>query len=245
MHIIDEHEIFDLEYSEYGDYEDDRLAISIAMNVARRLLREPKVTASQIVGIGHALYALQRFPVVTPGVNVRFGIAVHVKTECPDPRKTEDTITLSDMEYIDFCISDDEFEISRGGIKDSPAGSDSYSLPGWYVGLNGYRKTKCELGWIEDAISMLLEQENTEIRVEDNSYVDFFYDEEPLPLNCHPLNQKAKELLQLSDNDLQEDQLYILQLIEFGLKSPEMCEKRKEIRSKDLMQRLEEKVKIL
>ena len=63
--ILDEHKIFDLEYSEYGEYDDDRLAISIAINIARRLLQEPKITASQIVGIGHALYALQRLPVVT------------------------------------------------------------------------------------------------------------------------------------------------------------------------------------
>ena len=243
MHIVDEHKIFDFEYSEYG--EDDQLAISIAINVARLLLQEPKITASQIVGIGHALYALQRLPVVTPEVNVRFGVVVHSKIEMPDPRKNGEIMTLSDMEYIDFCISGDEFEISRGGSKDCGIGHDSYSLPGWYVGLNGYRETKCELHWLEDSITMLLEREGTEISVEDNSGIDYFDAEETLPLNCHPLNQKAKELLQLSDNDLHEEQLYILQLIKFGLESPQMCEKRKEIRSKDLVQRLEEKVRSL
>lgn len=243
--MLYDNNIFELEYSEYDEEEDDQLAISIAINVARRLLQEPKVTASQIVGIGHALYALQRLPVVTPKVNVRFGVVVHSKIEMPDSRKNGEIMTLSDMEYIDFCISWDEFEISRGGSKDCGMGSDSYSLPGWYVGLNGYRETKCELGWIEGGIDMLLEREGTEISVEDHSGIDYFEDEETLPLNCHPLNQKAKELLQLSDNDLHEEQLYILQLIKFGLESPQMCEKRKEIRSKDVIQKLEEKVKSL
>ena len=241
-----QHEIFELEYSEYGEYEDDRLAISIAMNVARRLLREPKVTAQQIVGIGHALYALQRLPVVTPEVNVRFGVVTRSKTEYPDQDTPSNTTTLSDMEYIDFCISEDEFEISRGGSADCGIGHDSYSLSGWYVGRNGHRETKCELYWIEDHIEMLLEDDNANISVEDHSYIDFFCDEELLPLNYHPLNQKVKELLQQqSDYDLLKGQLYILQLMNFGLESPQMTDKREEIKSRNLIKKLEEKVKSL
>ena len=186
---------------------------------------------------------LNDFPVVTSGVDVRFGIVIHHKIESPSPENPEDTVTLSDWEYIDFCISEDRFEISKGGSADCGAGHDSYSLAGWYVGLDGSRKTQCELYCIESAISMLLEQENTEISVEDHSDIDYFYDEELLSLNYHPLNQKAKELLQQQpDDDLSEDQLYILQLMKFGLESPQMSEKREEIRSRDLMQKLEEKV---
>ena len=240
-----ESDIFDLKYSDYGDYGDygDDCAISIAMNVARRLLQEEKVTASQIVGIGHALYAFQRLPVVTPGVYVRFGIVVHHKIESPSPKNPEDTVTLSDMEYIDFCISEDKFEISKGGSADCGVGHDSYSLAGWYVGLDGSRKTQCELHCIEDAISILLEQENTEISVEDYSDIDFFDKEELLPLNYHPLNQESKELLQQQPGgNPSEEELYILQLMDFGLESPQMSEKREEIRSKELMQKLEDKV---
>ena len=240
-----EYDIFELKYSEYCDYGEygDDCAISIAMNAARRLLREPKVIASQIVGIGHALYALQRLPVVTPGINVRFGIVVHHQIESPSPKNPEDTVTLSDMEYIYFCISENAFEISKGGSADCGAGHDSYSLAGWYVGLDGSRKTQCELHCIEGAISMLLEQENTEISVEDYSDIDFFDKEELLPLNYHPLNQESKELLQQQpDDNPSEEELYILQLMEFGLESPQMSEKREEIRSSDLMQKLEEKV---
>ena len=138
------------------------------------------------------------------------------------------------MEYIDFCISEDKFEISKGGSADCGVGHDSYSLAGWYVGLDGSRKTQCELHCIEDAISILLKQENTEIRVEDHSKIDCFYDEELLSLNYHQLNQEAKELLQQQpDDDLSEGQLYILQLMDFGLESPQMSEKREEIRSKE------------
>ena len=240
-----EPDIFELKYSDYCDYGEygDDYAISIAMNVARRFLREPDITASQIVGIGHALYALQRLPVVTPGIDVRFGIIIHHKIEAPSPKNSKETITLSDMEYIDFCISEDTFEISKGGSADCGAGHDSYSLAGWYVGLDGSRKTQCELYCIEDAISMLLEQKNTEIRVEDHSKIDFFDKEEFLPLNYHPLNQKAKELLQeQSDVNLSEEQLYILQLMEFVVEDPEMSKKREEIRSRELMQKVEEKV---
>ena len=237
-----DYDIFDLKYSIY-DCEDDRDAISVAMNVARRLLREPKVTACQIVGIAHALYALEQLPVVTPGVYVRFGIVVHHKIESPSPKNPEDTVTLSDMEYIHFFISEDRFEISKGGLADCGVGHDSYSLAGWYVGLDGSRKTQCELHCIEDAISILLKQENTEIRVEDHSKIDCFYDEELLSLNYHQLNQEAKELLQQQpDDDLSEGQPYILQLMDFGLESPQMSEKREEIRSKELMQKLEDKV---
>ncbi|MYB64198.1 hypothetical protein F4X73_05870 [Candidatus Poribacteria bacterium] len=241
-----QYEIFELEYSEYGEYEDDRLAIEIAMNVARRLLREPKITPSQIVGIGHALYALQRLPVVTPKVNVRFGVYVRFKTEYPNRDKPEETVTYSDMDYIDFCISQDEFEIARGSSTDTGLGNDSFSLSGWYVGRNGYRETNCELYWIEDHIEMLLKDENTKISVEDNSGIEYFDDEELLSLNYHPLNQKAKELLQQqTDYNLLKRQLYILQLMKFGLESSQMSEKREEIRSTDLMQKLKEKVKSL
>ena len=40
-----EDDIFELQYSIY-DHEDDDDAISIAMNVARRFLQEPDITAS-------------------------------------------------------------------------------------------------------------------------------------------------------------------------------------------------------
>lgn len=238
-----EDDIFELEYSIY-DCEDDDDAISVAINVARRFLREPDITASQIAGIGHALYALERLPLVTPGVHVQFGIVIHYKSEVSSPNNPKKTITLSDMEYIHFFISEDEFEISRGGSTDCGAGHDSYSLPGWYIGLDGSRRTHCQLYDIEDAISMFLKRESTEINVEDQSEIDCFYDEESLWLNYHPLNQKAKELLQKQELDanLSEDQLYILQLMEFGLENPEMSEKREEIRSSELMQKLEDKV---
>lgn len=246
MHELDQqYDIFQLEYSEYGEYDDDRLAIQIAINVARRLLQEPKITASQIVGIRHALYALQRLPVVTPGANVRFGVVVYTKTEFANRENPEEPHTYTDMDYIDFCISFEAFEIARGGSTDTGLGRDSFSLSGWYVGLNGARETICELGWIEEGISMLLEQENTEISVEDHSDIDFFCDEELLPLNYHPLNQKAKELLQQTAYNLLKKQLYILQLMTFALKDPQLSDTREEIRNKDFIDELEKQVKIL
>ena len=46
----------------------DQSAISITMDIAKRLLQHPKITARQIVGLGHALYALERLPAITSGV---------------------------------------------------------------------------------------------------------------------------------------------------------------------------------
>ena len=44
-----------------------QLAILITVDIAKRLLQHPKITARQIVGLGHALYALERLPAITSG----------------------------------------------------------------------------------------------------------------------------------------------------------------------------------
>ena len=96
------------------------------MNVARCLLKEPSITAEQIVGFGYTLYAISRFPVTTPGISVEFGVVINSETKTKINGKPK---TLNDMEYINFHISDNEFEISRGGSKDCGMVPDSYSLP--------------------------------------------------------------------------------------------------------------------
>ena len=234
LYIAMTSDIFVPEYSKYSEsnFEDDLLAVEVATNVARHLLQEQKVTAQQIIGLGHALYALGRFPVATPGINVSFGVVVEGESR---------------SEYIDFHISEDVFEICQGGMIDTGVGHDSYSLPGWYIERNGYRETKCELYWIEEVIAARLANNATKIRVFDDSNIDNFDDEEPIPLNYHPTNQKAKQLLQHEGEDPDPKQLYILQLMHFGLQSidEQMRQKRQQIRSTQLMQKLEDKVKHL
>ena len=141
---------------EFSDY----LAISVAMDVAKRFLQDPKVTVRQIVGLGHALYALERLPDITPGVWVEFSACLRVKVD------------FYEMRYIEFRISEDVFEILRGGSIDIGAGGDSYSDTGWYFDIHGNRDTECQLWTLEDEVSDLLGC-GAEIRVDDESYIDF------------------------------------------------------------------------
>ena len=54
--------------------DDDAFAVEVAKDIARRLLRDRRTTPIQIVGLGHALYALERMPASTSGALTEFGI---------------------------------------------------------------------------------------------------------------------------------------------------------------------------
>ena len=138
----------------------DELAISITMDIAKRLLQYPKITARQIVGLGHALYALERLPAITPGVWVEFCVCLRVEVD------------FKEMRYIEFQISEEKFEILRGGSIDLGAGSDSYSDTGWYFDIHGNRDAECQLWLLEDEVLELLGC-GAEIRVDDESHIDF------------------------------------------------------------------------
>lgn len=122
--------------------DDDYLAVEIAKNIAHHFLKHPQITPKQVVGLGNALYALERLPVVTPGSYSEFGFEYRAGTE-----------DRNEMLYVDFRTAEDSFEISIGGsVYDSAVGSDSFSKPGWLVEIGGYRNTKCELYDLEDTI---------------------------------------------------------------------------------------------
>lgn len=139
----------------------DQLAISTTIDIAKRLLQDPKVTARQIVGLGHALYALERLPAITSGVCVKFGVVLDVKGRFRD-----------ETSYIDFQISEEEFEILRGGYIDIGAGWDGYADTGWYFDIHGNRNAECQLWLLEDEVLDLLGC-GAEIRVDDESHIDF------------------------------------------------------------------------
>ncbi|MDD2482398.1 MAG: hypothetical protein PHF82_09760 [Lutispora sp.] len=142
--------------------EDDEYAIHIAVSVARRLLRYPSIQPLQIVGLGNALYALERMPLATEGVNCGFGITYNSGDE-----------EHSEMRYVNFIITDWSFEIQIGGsVYDKAVGSDSYSNPGWYIETGGYKDTRAELYNIEDSIEEYLNL-GAEITVDDESYIVF------------------------------------------------------------------------
>lgn len=125
---------------------DDLYAVEIAKNTARHFLRCPQITPNQVIGLGKALYALERLPLVTSGASDEFGIVYRNGTE-----------EFSEMRYIDFRISESAFEISIGGsVYDKAVGSDSFSQPGWLVEVGGYGNTGCDLYNLENSIAEYL-----------------------------------------------------------------------------------------
>lgn len=142
--------------------DDDVQAIEIAKNTARRFLKHPKITPRQVIALGNALYALERLPLVTPGSSTEFGIVYEAGTE-----------ELSKMRYIDFRISESEFEISKGGsVYDKAVGGDSFSEPGWIIEAGGYRNAECELCELEDIIFEYLTL-GAEVSVSDESDIEY------------------------------------------------------------------------
>lgn len=142
--------------------DDDRNAIQIAINLARRFLKSQSITPQQVIGLGYALYALERMPLVTPGSFCEFGIVRRVGSD-----------DFNEMRYIIFIVSESVFEIQMGGrVYNKVVGSDNYSDPGWLVEVGGYRNAECELSQIEDSISEYLNL-GAEITVSDESKIEY------------------------------------------------------------------------
>ena len=150
----------DVEKFELSD--DDLYAVEIAKSTARRFLKYPQITARQVIGLGNALYALERLPLITLGSCSEFGIVYRAGTE-----------DFNEMRYIDFGISESAFEISKGGsVYDKTVGGDSFSDPGWVVEVGGYRNAEYELYDLEDSIDEFLNL-GAEITVSDESEIDY------------------------------------------------------------------------
>lgn len=105
----------------------DQLAIEVAINIARKFLQQDGTTATEIIGLGYALLALERLPSYTPGVHVEYGVTLREGDE-----------SFRETRICSFLISESVFEIYRGGsVYEQFVGSDRFSLPGWYVDLYG------------------------------------------------------------------------------------------------------------
>lgn len=138
----------------------DYAAIQVAIDVIRLFLSQGKLSARQVVGLGKALYAMERLPEVTPGIYCDYGICYRSGDE-----------KFNEMRYITFLISEEEFEISTGGsVYDQSVGSDSISGPGWRIEIGGFadRTLGLELHDLENEIREYLNL-GAEITVEDSS----------------------------------------------------------------------------
>jgi len=122
--------------------DEDYEAILAAKNAARLLLKQPNITPEQIITLGKALHALEHLPDVTPKTFIEFGVSY---------RNGDDG--FEEMKYILFRISNNDFEISRGGSTyDSSVGGDTYSRPGWLIEVDGGSERDCDLSGIEGAV---------------------------------------------------------------------------------------------
>ncbi len=153
--VVEEREKFELT-------NDDKYAIILAKKVARTFLCDPQIKPVQVIGIGNALYALERMPLVTPGAYIQFGLTYR-----------EGTPEQNEMRYINFTISDFHFNITVGGVAfDSCVGSDTFYEPGWYIQIGGYSEAECDLDLLELKIGLYLGL-GAEITVDDKSEIDY------------------------------------------------------------------------
>lgn len=140
--------------------DEDYEAIGLAKKIIRLLLAHPDVTPRQIVGLGRALYAWDRLPQATPGVNSEFGVCYRSGDK-----------NFSQMRYVSFLIEGSSFVISMGGsVYDSAVGSDTITGPKWEVELGGYSNREFE-GEMDDLEAKILKylRLGAEITVDDDS----------------------------------------------------------------------------
>jgi len=138
--------------------ENDWIGITIAKNVARHFLKLKQITPIQIIGLGKALYSLERLPLVTSNSFSQFSVILQEGNE-----------VYSEMRYIEFSIINSSFQISVGGSSYTQGiGSDSFSEPGWVVEAEGFKSSEFELYDLEKTVKDFIES-GAEITVCDES----------------------------------------------------------------------------
>ena len=141
--------------------EDDLYAVEVAQNVARRLMGHPGASGEQVAGLRHALQALERLPLATPGASYEYAV-VYIGG---NDEFRETTI-------LEFKVSDNVFEISKGGVVyDKLVGNDTLPEKSWYIELSGAKLTDLDLTAVQDAVAQYLNL-GAEIRVIDESEMD-------------------------------------------------------------------------
>jgi hypothetical protein len=116
--------------------EADGFAVEVAIRVVRRMLARSTISAKDVTGLGHALYALKRMPLTTPGVWCDFGVKCRFGGE-----------DFNETRYVGFGVYDDAFDISQGGtVYQKSVGGDNFSEPGWRIEMSGYADRRGRLG---------------------------------------------------------------------------------------------------
>jgi len=150
--------------NEFHLEEQDHSIIRIAKKYLYKVLKQSDHTPLQIIGIGNYLYALDRLPAKTEGVESYILLT----------NKTRNGEFWQTKSY-GFTLSEDIFHVDVSGYVQGANGGDSIVYPGWYVESDGGRDTDAVVWELEDELSLLIHL-GVEVKVEDSS--DIEYEEE-------------------------------------------------------------------
>ncbi|SHJ15621.1 hypothetical protein SAMN02745751_01869 [Dethiosulfatibacter aminovorans DSM 17477] len=141
---------------------EDYFLIETAAKTARRLLRNPGIKPRQIIGLGNAMYALERLPETTKGVNVKFGIVYDLGNQY-----------LNEKRNVVFTIDEDKFCAAMNrSTYDREGGSVNLTELDWNVCTDGHVEEYGDIFYLEDHIKELLHL-GGEIFVDDDSDIEY------------------------------------------------------------------------
>ena len=110
---------------EKEDYE----VIRLTKKYIRNILKQYDLTPLQILGFGNYLYALERLPLKTPGVDCYIELS-----------HTKEDRSSREMKAFGFRLREDVFHVEISGYLSTPKGGDSIRYPSWYVEADGGRE---------------------------------------------------------------------------------------------------------
>jgi hypothetical protein len=142
--------------------QEDYQVLKFSRKYIQKVLKQFDLTPKQIIGIGNYLFALDRLPLKTQGVDCYIQLS----------NRTVTNNETWEMKSYGFTLNEEIFHIEVGGWVEGPNGGDSVGYPGWYVEADGGRETDAEVWKLEDELSLIIHL-GAEIKVEDSSKIDF------------------------------------------------------------------------
>ena len=152
--------------------EDELHLVEEVIRHTRRFCALPKVTPPQLAGLARALFALERLPRISKGVEVEFNVGI--RWGRPDDCREQ---------WVTFRVSDSSFGVGTMSVTSDPAvGSDHHTTAVYEVDNGGYRSMEAgdENVWMQifdwiNHVDGLLDQnlpEDVMLFVEDSSEPD-------------------------------------------------------------------------
>ena len=101
----------------------DKELLQAAKDLAWKMVRSPKAKSWHLVGLGRAIYALDRLPAITEGVEVDFSVRT--------PYEQGPTMQL--LRHWTVQIGAREISLNSGGYVDVGLGGGSFQLLSWFA----------------------------------------------------------------------------------------------------------------